>query len=322
MNEFEAAQIEYEKMQLEKRISKKFVEDFYSEILDSKEDFKKIARIESKYGNFCENMEDILKRIEPEKVDEREFNKKDEDGFVITKYKESLGVLGLIFSGDPYVAIEVISKAVMTKNAVIICTNDKMYATNKLIVLCAQRGLKKYGYSPEIVQILNSEDYEELYKHNNIIKKLLVVGDKKMQEKAVRKAEVDCSLSGYGNYDVYIEDIVDAELIKKVINVEGVNFNIYINKNITEDEIMDLGIEDYTEVESTRECIRDININSAGYSSSIFTHNGQNANDFLKLIRTKNVFVNASPTLERKLDICLNDMTYEKKVMAERILGK
>lgn len=322
MNEFEVAQIEYEKMQLEKRISKKFVEDFYSEILDCKEDFKKIAGIESKYGNFCENMEDILKRIEPEKVDEREINKKDEDGFVITKYKESLEVLGLIFNGDPYVAIEVISKAAMTKNALIICTNDKMYATNKLIVLCAQRALKKYGYSQEIVQILNSENYEELFKHNNIIKKLIVVGDKKLQDEVAKKAEVDCIFSGYGNYDVYIEDLVDADFIKKVIEVKGVNFNIYVNKKIAEDEIDNLGIEDYTEVESTKECIRDININSAGFSSCIFTHDGKNANDFIKLTRTKNVFVNASPTLERKLDVRMNDMVYVKNIMAKRFEGK
>ena len=76
-----------------------------------------------------------------------------------------------------------------------------------------------------------------------------------------------------------------------------------------------MNITEYTEIDNVEECIRDMNINSAGYSSSIFTKNPVNANKFLKLVKSKYVFVNASPTLERTLDISENNLLYVKQVM-------
>ena len=154
-----------------------------------------------------------------------------------------------------------------------------------------------------------------MYNHNNILSKIIVIGDKELQDKVISNSKIEVTISGYGNYDLYIENVLDIDLLRKILSIKNAKFNIYIHKNISDEIIKQLNIEDYTEIENVEECIRDININSAKFGSSIFTNNGENANKFLKLVKSKNVFVNASPNLEGKLDITEEDMLYTKQIM-------
>ena len=315
LNEFEKAYIAFNNMQLIEFDHNKVIEKFKEIISKNSEEILKILKIEKKY-NPIKNIDNILLNINQTKRIKTEIEQtKRKDNFIVAKYKENLGVVGIMFNGDIYVTIELLKRLLYTKNAMIFCTNNEMYAITNLIILYFKQALKICGYDEEIVQVINSNDYSEMYNHNNIIKKLIVVGNKDLQNKVLAKSNVEVITSGYGNFDIYIEEILDFNLIKEIIKIKDIELNIYVNKYINAEEIEKLEIDDYTEVENIDECIRDININSAGYSSSIFTKNPENANKFLKLVKSKNVFVNASPTAERTFDIKENDLFYTKQVM-------
>ena len=315
LNEFEKAYIAFNNMQLIEFDHNKVIEKFKEIISKNSEEILKILKIEKKY-NPIKNIDNILLNINQTKRIKTEIEQtKREDNFIVAKYKENLGVVGIMFNGDIYVTIELLKRLLYTKNAMIFCTNNEMYAITNLIILYFKQALKICGYDEEVVQVINSNDYSEMYNHNNIIKKIIVVGNKDLQNKVLAKSNVEVITSGYGNFDIYIEEILDFNLIKEIIKIKDIELNIYVNKYINAEEIEKLEIDDYTEVENIDECIRDININSAGYSSSIFTKNPENANKFLKLVKSKNVFVNASPTAERTFDIKENDLFYTKQVM-------
>lgn len=315
LNEFEKAYIAFNNMQLIEFDHNKVIEKFKEIISKNSEEILKILKIEKKY-NPIKNIDNILLNINQTKRIKTEIEQtKRKDNFIVAKYKENLGVVGIMFNGDIYVTIELLKRLLYTKNAMIFCTNNEMYAITNLIILYFKQALKICGYDEEIVQVINSNDYSEMYNHNNIIKKIIVVGNKDLQNKVLAKSNVEVITSGYGNFDIYIEEILDFNLIKEIIKIKDIELNIYVNKYINAEEIEKLEIDDYTEVENIDECIRDININSAGYSSSIFTKNPENANKFLKLVKSKNVFVNASPTAERTFDIKENDLFYTKQVM-------
>ena len=315
LNEIEKAYIAFNNMQLIEFDHNKVIEKFKEIISKNSEEILKILKIEKKY-NPIKNIDNILLNINQTKRIKTEIEQtKREDNFIVAKYKENLGVVGIMFNGDIYVTIELLKRLLYTKNAMIFCTNNEMYAITNLIILYFKQALKICGYDEEIVQVINSNDYSEMYNHNNIIKKIIVVGNKDLQNKVLAKSNVEVITSGYGNFDIYIEEILDFNLIKEIIKIKDIELNIYVNKYINAEEIEKLEIDDYTEVENIDECIRDININSAGYSSSIFTKNPENANKFLKLVKSKNVFVNASPTAETTFDIKENDLFYTKQVM-------
>lgn len=310
LNEFEQAQIAYNNMQFKECNIKKILDNFQEIIVKNKDEIEKICKIEKINSNLFEkdiyNNEKIKKEIE---------QRKREDNFIVSKFKDSIGVVGIIFDGNVYVTIELLKKMILTKNAIVFCLSDKKYAITNLIVLYFRQALKLCGCDENLVQAINSQNYEEMYKHNNILKKIIVIGNKDLQNQVLSKSKIEVITSGYNCFDLYIEDIIDIELIKRIINISDIELYIYINSKISKENIEKLGIDDYTEVQSVEECIRDININSSGYSSSIFTKNNDNANKFLKLIKSKNVFVNASPTAERTLDIKGSDLLYIKQIM-------
>ena len=316
LNEFEKAQIAYNENCLKERINQKVVEDYYKIIKSNIEELNKIYEIDKENNNCFESIEEILEKTNiNNKIKYEIEQRKREDGFLIAKYKESIGVIGVVFNGDPYLTITLAITAILNKNAIIFCTNNKMYALTNLLKLYLQQALEQNGYNKELVQVINSTDYSEIYNHNNIIRKIIVIGNKNLQDKVMSQAKVDVLASGYGNYDLYIEDILDINLIKKILDIKNANFNVYLHKNIAKEITEKINVEDYTEIENVEECIRDININSARYGSSIFTTNGENANKFLKIVKSKNVFANASPSLEAMLDISEDDMLYVKQIM-------
>lgn len=316
-NEFEKAQMAYNytNTQFHTYDCHKIIKKFNEIITQNEDEILKITDIEGNYNYF----EDITKYLQlgnrKNAIRTEIEQRKTEDDFIISKYKESLGVIGVIFDGDIYVLIELLKKMIYTKNAMIFCTNNKRYAIIGLLILYFKQALKICGYDEEIVQIINSEDYLEMYKHDNILVKIIVVGSRELQNKVISKSNIKVITSGYGFFDIYLEDLIDLEFTKKVLEQKDVNFNIYVFHDIPLEKIEKLNITEYTEIDNVEECIRDININSAGYSSSIFTKNPESANKFLKLVKSKNVFANASPTLERKLDITENDLLYIKLIM-------
>lgn len=315
-NEFEKAKIAYDEALLKENLENNFKDDVVKELQDTKESFNELKEIDEKNGSYVEDFDSIIDIINKCEIrSNKEVQRKREDGYIVGKYRDSIGVIGVISNSSLYPVIEIVLKAILTKNSVIVCTNDKLFVTIRYIITAIKTVLKKYGYPEDLVSVINSENYEEMYKHYNLINEIIVVGNKELQISAISKSKNKLVLSGYGCYDIYIEDILDIELIKKILKISNIELNIYINSNISKEDIEALGIEEYTEVETDDECIRDISINSAGYSSAIFTKNGENGNKFLKGVKTKNVFVNASPTMERKFDIDEQDMQVEKQVV-------
>ena len=315
-NEFERALIAYNESCFKERLNKKIIEVFFKIIKSNEKDINKIYEIEGKSNTNLDDIDKILNKIEIKSNFKYEIEqRKREDGFIVAKYKDSIGVIGVIFDGNPYLTITLGLEAILSKNAIIFCTNDKMYALTNLLILYLKQALAQNGYNEDLVQVINSEEYLEMYNHNNILSKIIVIGDKELQNKVISNSKIEVTISGYGNYDLYIENVLDIDLLRKILNIKNAKFNIYIHKNISNEIIKQLNIEDYTEIENVDECIRDININSAKFGSSIFTNNGENANKFLKLVKSKNVFVNSSPDLEGKLDITEEDMLYTKQIM-------
>jgi hypothetical protein len=119
-------------------------------------------------------------------------------------------------------------------------------------------------------------------------------------------------VSGYKNYDLYIDYLVDEELARKIIK-QGLNINYYINNNINVD------LDNAIYVEDVEEAITYINYNGSNYSSGIMTNDNNSAAMFVNMINSKNVFVNASPTLEQSLDLEEKDLLKEKTIVMPNI---
>ena len=139
------------------------------------------------------------------------------------------------------------------------------------------------------------------------INKVIAIGNRNFQDKIRKVSKVEVISKGYNYFDLYIEDLTNLTFIKKIVKEEE-NIDIYVKIGLK------VPFEDYIEVEDIDEAIAQINFNTSGYSSSIFTDNNQNASAFLREVKTDNASVNSSPLIENNIDIDINLLLSRKNM--------
>ena len=231
-----------------------------------------------------------------------------ENNYLEGKQTDNLGTICLVYDGNTYCLLELVLKAILTHNSIIITSeSDYMKATNELIVILIQRILEAYNIDRNLVQMLYTSRIEELLLNSTSINKVFAIGNKSFQDRIRKASKVEVISKGYNYFDLYIEDLTNLTFIKKIVKEEE-NIDIYVKSGLK------VPFDDYIEVEDIDEATAQINFNTSGYSSSIFTDNNQNASVFLREVKADNVSVNSSPLIESIVDVDINLLLSRKNM--------
>lgn len=293
---------------------KKVAQNIFELLDEDKESIEKANKIDLKNNNGFKINFDMFQKLNNEiNAIEDVYRKvismnKNENNYLEGKQTDNLGTICLVYDGNTYCLLELVLKAILTHNSIIITSeSDYMKATNELIVILIQRILDAYNIDKNLVQILYTSRIEELLSNSTSISRVFAIGNKSFQDKIRKVSKVEVISKGYKNFDLYIEDLNNLTFIKKIIKEED-NIDIYVKSGLK------VPFEDYIEVEDIDEAIAQINFNTSGYSSSIFTDNNQNASEFLRKVKTDNVSVNSSPLIENIIDVDINVLLAKKNM--------
>lgn len=293
---------------------KRIVQSIFELLEESKESIEKANKIDVKNGNGFKINFDMFQKLINEVNDSEDIYRKvismnkNENNYLEGKQTDNLGTICLVYDGNTYCLLELVLKSILTHNSIIITSeSDYMKATNELIVILVQRILEVYNIDKNLVQILYTSRIEELLSNNMSINKVIAIGNKNFQDKIRKVSKIEVISKGYNYFDLYIEDLTNLTFINKIVK-EDENINIYVKSDLK------VPFEDYIEVEDIDEAVAQINFNTSGYSSSIFTDNNQNASVFLREVKTDNVSVNSSPLIQNIVDIDI-DLLITKKNM-------
>lgn len=293
---------------------KKVVQNIFELLDENKESIEKANKIDVKNNNGFKLNFDMFQKLNNEISATQDVYRKvlsmnqNENNYLEGKQTDNLGTICLVYDGNTYCLLELVLKAILTHNSIIITSeSDYMKATNELIVILIQRILESYSIDKNLVQILYTSRIEELLSNSTSINKVLAIGNKSFQDRIRKASKVEVVCKGYNYFDMYIEDLTNISFIKKIIK-ENANIDIYVRSDLS------VPFEDYIEVEDFEEAIGQINFNTSGYSSSIFTDNNQNASIFLREIKADNVSVNSSPLIEGNIDIDINLLLARKNM--------
>ncbi len=218
------------------------------------------------------------------------------------------GNVVVINDGNTYVIIEMILRNIMAGNTTILSNDGYMYGTNQLLIQIVQSVLEQFNISKYLVQIYISENYDEILSNYANIDLVICIGNHNLQRLILNKSKSKTIISGYENFDLYIEDTKHIEFINKIIDT-GLNIQLYINNNTKLDYPNSIIVDDIDEA------IGQINYNGSKYAASIFTNSNENASKFIKEIKSKIVTINTSPTIERIIDIKQRDLINEKAII-------
>ena len=237
------------------------------------------------------------------------LSEKDDDKRIVYG-KEILdyGNVLVITDGNPYVNIEMIIRNILAGNTTILSNSGYMYGTNQLLVQIIQTVLEQLNISKFLIQIFLSENYDDVLSNFANIDLVICIGNQELQRLVLNKSKNKTIISGYENFDLYIEDTTHMDFIDKILD-SGVSIQLYINSNIK------LDYDNVIIVNDIEEAISQINYNGSRYSTAIFTSSNENASKFIKEIKSSIVTINTSPTIERIIDIKQSDLIKEKTII-------
>lgn len=293
---------------------KKVAKNIFELLDENKESIEKANKIDVKNNNGFKINFDMFQKLNNEINAINDVYRKvismnqNENNYLEGKQTDNLGTICLVYDGNTYCLLELVLKAILTHNSIIITSeSDYMKATNELIVILIQRILEAYNIDKNLVQILYTSRIEELLSNSTSINKVFAIGNKSFQDRIRKASKVEVISKGYNYFDLYIEDLTNLTFIKKIVKEEE-NIDIYVKSGLK------VPFEDYIEVEDIDEAIAQINFNTSGYSSSIFTDNNQNASVFLREVKADNVSVNSSPLIESIVDVDINLLLSRKNM--------
>lgn len=224
--------------------------------------------------------------------------------------KEIMNIGNVIVINDknPYILIEMIIRNIKAGNKLIIANNTYMYLTNKLIIKLVQDILEEFNISRNLIQLYVTDNYDSLLSNYANIDLVICIGNANLQKLILNKSKNKTIISGYENFDLYIDDIKDIDFLNKIIN-SNLDISLYINSNLNIDYPTAILVNDCDEA------IKQINYNGSKFSSSIFTNSSINASKFINQVNSKIITVNTSPSIERTLDITQKDLITYKTII-------
>lgn len=300
--------------------AKEVVNSIFKIIKENIENIEKVNKIDVKNKNGFNLDFKMLDKIEKSlECTEDMYRKvinlnKNGNNYLQGKQTDNLGNICAIYNGNTYCFIELALKSILTHNAIIFVSEaDYMKSTNELFIILIQRILEAYKIDKNLIQILYTTRIEELLSNSVSINKIIVIGNKEEQDRVKKLSTTTVISNGYDYYAIYIEDITNREFIKEILK-QNKNIDVFVKQGI------EVPFEDYIEVSEINEAIAQINYNTAGYSTSIFTNNPENAVQFLREVKSDNISVNSSPLINEPINLNINHFLTEKNMLYPNIL--
>lgn len=208
-----------------------------------------------------------------------------------------IGKILLITNQNPYLIFNFCLNAIYTNNYLEVLLEEKMLATNKILIEIIKKTFKENGVNSNII------NYIETNKENIIAKQddydlLYYYGNKEEYIEFAKRIHIDSKFENFGEMYIFIEDNIFEDVLKEIDKFAYMN---EIKINYFKDDL-EKNIEQINQK------------NNLNKISVIFTKDIDNAYKFIKYIKSENVFININPIEYFKYEIDDNALVFKKKI--------
>lgn len=222
--------------------------------------------------------------------------------FTKEKIVDGLGKIGLVSNGNPYLIFEFILSCLYTNNKVRVVLTDKMLASNRVLIECIIKILKKEKYDDDIVSFVEVVSKDKVIGIQDEFDVLYYFGNKEEYLNYTKRLHIDSIFENFGEMYVYVDSKDFKEYLLEIDKFA------YINE---------IKVNYYTEsLETVSKQVN--NRNNINKISVIFTKDIEKAYEFIKLIKTENVYININPCEYISFSTKLNNLVYSKNIVIKK----
>nr|WP_274533808.1 glutamate-5-semialdehyde dehydrogenase [Salinivibrio sp. ML323] len=143
-----------------------------------------------------------------------------ENGMSLSKRREPLGVIGVIYEARPNVTIDIAALCLKTGNAAILRGGKETFATNQVLVKVIQAGLEKAGLPHASVQYIEKPDralVSELLTLDEYVDMIIPRGGAGLHKMCKQNSTIPVIIGGFGISHLYVDHCADLDRAPEVI---------------------------------------------------------------------------------------------------------
>lgn len=273
---------------------KELLEKIKAELAKKEKTLQKAFSLDEKEWEYKVDLGKILEAIDTVK------NEKYLPKFTKEEIVDGLGDIILVVKNqNPYLIFEFVLYSIYTNNKVTAILENKLLASNKVLLELIRNVLKENKYDENIVSFKELKSTFDIIDIQNDYDLLYYFGNKEEYLSFIKRIHIDSIFENYGEIDVYVDsnDFKD-ELLKidKFAYINEIKVNYYNSSLEEAEKIMN-------------------NKNNINKISVIFTKDINNAYKFVKNIKSENVYINVNPITNFLFDINQNNLVYSKNII-------
>lgn len=276
---------------LKKESALELIEKIEKNLIKNKKNLQKAFDLDYKEWEIKISLEKLIELIA--KIKEKEYLSK----FTKQEIVSGVGKIVLITNQNPYLIFNFCLNAIYTNNYVDVMLEEKMLATNKVLLEIVKKSIEELKLDSNIINYLEANKNEIVSKQDDY-DILYYFGNKKEYIDFSKRIHIDSKFENFGEMYIYIEDNIFEDILKEIDKFAYIN---EIKVNYFENEL-EKNIEQINKKN---------NINKI---SVIFTKNIDNAYKFIKYVKSENVFINLNPIEFFKYDVDINKLVFKKKI--------
>lgn len=261
-------------------------------IIEKKKTLEKAFDLDYKEWEFKVETEKLIKIINQIKTQEYlpKFSKE--------KIIDGIGKIVLASNQNPYLIFNFILSSLYTNNKVDVVLENKLLASNKVIIELIKKSLKDLKYNQDIIGYIEADNKEVIIEKQNDYDLLYYFGNKEEYINFIKRIHIDSKFENFGEIYVYVDSNEFEDTFKDIDKFAYINeINVkYYNT-------------DFSQVISSIN--KNNNINKM---SIIFTKNIDKAYEFIKKIKTENVYININPCDYFEYTTNINNLVFTKNI--------
>ena len=200
---------------------------------------------------------------------------------------------------NPYLIFEFVLYSIYTNNNVTVVLENKLLASNKVLLETIKNVLKENKYDENIVSYKEVKSIFDIVDFQDEYDLLYYFGNKEEYLSFIKRIHIDSMFENYGEIDVYVDsNDFKEELLKidKFAYINEIKINYYNSS-----------LEEAKKVMNNKNNINKISV--------IFTKDTNNAYKFVKDIKSENVYINVNPITNFSFNINQKNLVYTKKII-------